>query len=185
MQVAGCALLDIIGPSYLISHSAGTVYPFLLSDKCPDLVVGAVNVEPYNTPFQIYIPETKTNDWGLSEIPVTYEPPVVNPATDLQKVTVGTTTPERYSCILQADPPKKLVNAAKVPVLVLLAEASIHQGWDYCVVDYMRQAGISVNFTQLADIGIHGNAHFMFIEKNSDQIAGVVESWLQNPTTGE
>jgi hypothetical protein len=32
---------------------------------------------------------------------------------------------------------------------------------------------------RLPDIGIHGNAHFMFIEENSDQVAGVVLGWLK------
>ena len=185
MQASGCALLRLVGPSYIISHSAGTVLSLVISDLCPELMVGAVNIEPDNTPFQTYFPTiTPSSPWGLSNIPVAYNPPVKDPSVDLVQVTVGVSTPGYYSCQLQADPPKQFVNISKVPVLVVLGEASIHATWDHCIVEYMRQAGVKVNFTQLGEIGIHGNGHFSFLEKNNLEIAAVVESWLQNPLTG-
>jgi hypothetical protein len=44
---------------------------------------------------------------------------------------------------------------------------------------YLEQAGVSHTWLRLPDIGIPGNAHFDFIERNSDQVAGVVFSWLK------
>jgi hypothetical protein len=39
MRYAGCKLLEMIGvESFIISHSAGSTYPTLMSDQCPDLV---------------------------------------------------------------------------------------------------------------------------------------------------
>jgi hypothetical protein len=35
-----------------------------------------------------------------------------------------------------------------------------------------------VTFIKLADLGIHGNGHMMMLEKNSDQVAQVIASWL-------
>jgi pimeloyl-ACP methyl ester carboxylesterase len=185
MQASGCALLQRIGLSYIISHSAGTVIPLVMSDLCPELVAGAVNLEPDNTPFQLFFPAAVPIDpWGLSEIPVAYDPPVKDPSVDLIKVKVGVDRPGYYACQLQADPPKQYVNISKVPVLVVVGEASIHATWDHCVVNYMRQAGVKVNFTQLGEIGIHGNGHFPFLEKNNLQVAAIIDSWLQNPLTG-
>ncbi len=34
-------------------------------------------------------------------------------------------------------------------------------------------------FIRLEDIGIRGNGHMMMLEKNSDEIAGVIEGWLK------
>ena len=31
---------------------------------------------------------------------------------------------------------------------------------------------------ELADIGVHGNGHMFFMEKNSDQIQAVVHAWI-------
>jgi hypothetical protein len=45
-------------------------------------------------------------------------------------------------------------------------------------VGYLEQAGVHVDFIRLAEIGIHGNGHLMMLEKNSDDIAGVVADWL-------
>ena len=42
----------------------------------------------------------------------------------------------------------------------------------------LRQAGVRHTWLKLEDIGIDGNSHFMFIEENSDQVAGVVLNWL-------
>jgi len=32
---------------------------------------------------------------------------------------------------------------------------------------------------RLEDISIHGNGYFYFIEKNSDEVAGVVLDWIE------
>ena len=42
----------------------------------------------------------------------------------------------------------------------------------------MKQAGVIVDWILLAKIGIKGNGHFSMLEKNSDQIAGVILKWL-------
>ena len=38
----------------------------------------------------------------------------------------------------------------------------------------MNQAGVEVSYLKLADIGIHGNGYFSFLEKNNLNIAKVV-----------
>jgi len=39
---------------------------------------------------------------------------------------------------------------------------------------------VSYDWIRLQDIGIHGNGHFMFIEKNSNEVAGVVLNWIES-----
>jgi len=40
--------------------------------------------------------------------------------------------------------------------------------------------GGSVDFVDLPDLGIKGNSHMMMINKNSDQIAGLIGKWLSS-----
>ena len=74
MRAAGCELLSLIGPSYLISHSLGSVYPLLLSNDCPENVAGNINLEHSNHPFWNYgvaVNEgSATRPWGLSNTPL-------------------------------------------------------------------------------------------------------------------
>lgn len=52
MRNAGCALLSIIGKSFLVSHSIGALHPILLSDQCPELIQGNLNFDPTTIPFE-------------------------------------------------------------------------------------------------------------------------------------
>ncbi|KAI9838416.1 MAG: hypothetical protein M1837_002499 [Sclerophora amabilis] len=182
IQTAGCDLLERIGPSYLVGHSSGAPYLPIISDLCPDRVAGAVNLEPFNTPFFTFYPAPGRPAWpyGLSNIPLTYDPPI-DSADELETETVGEDSPERRQCVQQKAPAKQLVNVSKVPALVVVGEASIHATWDHCVVRYMRQVGISTDFLVLAKEGILGNGHFFYLEKNNLEIAAIVERWIRKP----
>ena len=120
-----------------------------------------------------------TRPYGLTNIPLTYQPPVINPSTDLSRVTIPPAGSELSECVLQAAPAKQLPNLAKIPQLVVTSEASFHAVYDYCTVRYLQQAGVSVDFLNLPNVGIHGNAHFVFLEKNNLVIAARVEEWIQ------
>lgn len=63
--------------------------------------------------------------------------------------------------------------------MALTGEASPHITYDQCVVNYLRQAGVKVEWVKLGEIGIEGNGHFSFLEKNNLQVAGVVEFWIR------
>ncbi|KAI4272470.1 MAG: hypothetical protein LQ337_005286 [Flavoplaca oasis] len=184
MRASGCELLSLIGPSYLISHSIGALHPILLSDQCPQLVAGNINVEPATIPFQSYtgnatsaVGRTPARPWGLTNTKITYDPPA-NAPTDLKKLDNEIDTPALRSCIYQAEPARKLPQIAKVPYVALTGEASPHITYDQCVVNYLRQAGVKVDWIKLGEIGIPGNGHFLFLEKNNLQIAEVVETWI-------
>jgi len=69
-------------------------------------------------------------------------------------------------------------------VLLLTAPSGYNTEWDPGTHAYLEQAGVKHTWLKLEDIGIHGNGHFMFIEKNSDQIAGVVLKWIERNVRG-
>ena len=73
-------------------------------------------------------------------------------------------------CWKQAEPARQLPNL-KMPILVLMSEASYHAPYDHCTVKYLQQAGAKPTFTRLADLGIKGNSHVMMQEKNNKEIA--------------
>jgi hypothetical protein len=46
-------------------------------------------------------------------------------------------------------------------------------------VKFLKQAGVPAEHLQLSDIGIHGNGHMVFMEKNSLQVAAVLQKWME------
>ena len=179
-RAAGVALLDRIGSAILITHSQAGSYGWGIGDDRPDLVKGIVALEPEGPPFTNKITGSgPARPYGVATQPLTYDPPVINPATDLQTETTPLAGPNLSSCTQQTDPAKKLVNLSKIPVLVVTSEASYHAVYDYCTVNYLKQAGVDVTFLDLPKVGIHGNGHFMFLEKNSLEIVPLIQAWIE------
>ncbi|KAF3491255.1 uncharacterized protein GIQ15_00772 [Arthroderma uncinatum] len=181
IQAAGAALLDRIGrPAILLTHSQATVHGWLVADTRPDMIHSVISLEPAGPPFENFIYKGAYNRaWGLSNIALTYAPPVMDPEIDLVKQTIE--VPTGPHCIIQADtpPPRQLPNLAKVKMLVVTAEASYHRPTDWCVVKYLRQAGVSAEHIQLGEVGIRGNGHMLFLESNSDDIAALLRGWIE------
>ena len=191
-RTSTCALLSRIGPSILISHSTGSGAAFLTTDGCPQLVKGHVTVEGDQTPFGNYdggvfgspMPVLQ-RPYGIADVPVTYDPPLVD-SSQLVKVQTGNLTYtdgllSMYPCTIQAatPPPRQLINTRQAPVLFLSGEASIHITYDHCLVQFLKQAGVNVTWTKLAEIGIRGNGHFAMLERNSDEIAEYMYEWIR------
>lgn len=182
MRASGCALLELLGPSYLVSHSSGAQYPVLLSNDCPHNVAGNINLEHSTQPFWNYGTTLNAGSairpWGLANTPLAYDPPVSND-TELTKTWVGNDTLAHRRCYLQAEPARQLPNITSVPYLCLTGQASVHITYDHCVIDFLKQAGGSPDWIKLADRGITGNGHFSMLEKNNLEIAAVVDEWIQ------
>ncbi|KAI3399169.1 hypothetical protein diail_7538 [Diaporthe ilicicola] len=183
MRESGCELLSIIGPAYLVSHSAGSMYPILFSNDCGSYVAGNINLESATTPF--FFPSTgsltgtATRAWGLSDVPIDYEPAVSDPSSELVQVEVGNDTLAHRSCHLQAEPARQLPKISAVRYLLVTSEASVHVTYDHCTIQYLEQVGGSPEWIRLADRGIHGNGHFMHLELNNMEIAAIVDDWIQ------
>ena len=175
VQSAVCDLLSYIGSSFLIPHSLSGSTAFLVADKCPDYVQALFGIEPDNTPFQTLNTGTSvpTRPWGLSNAPITYSPPVTDVQSQLtsQVVKVGPDSPGNHSCFLQKEPARTLPNVAKVPIYFYTSQASVHATYDHCLSFFLTQAGVKHTWQKLADLGIYGNGHFSYMEKNNLDLA--------------
>lgn len=174
------ALLDKIGIAHLITHSQSGPYGWRVADLRPNLVKSIVALEPGGPPFEgkppfVGIPRL----WGITYHEVSYEPSAGPNGTLLRTMRVPPKDVNSTECIMQTEPAKQLDNLAKVPVLVMTGEASYHVPYEYCTVDYLRQAGVKVDFVSLGEVGIHGNGHMFFMEKNNLEIAEKVSAWLR------
>jgi pimeloyl-ACP methyl ester carboxylesterase len=121
--------------------------------------------------------------FGISAVPLTYAP-AAKDASELSFVKEDKAdAPDLVTCWKQAEPARRLTNL-KMPVMVLTSEASYHAPYDHCTVKYLRQAGVKVAWIKLADLGIKGNSHVMMQEKNNNEIAAVIEQWLDQALPG-
>lgn len=160
----GAELLDHIGPAVLMTHSAGGPFGWLTADARPHLVKALVAVEP----------------GGPNGLPLTYDPPALS-AAEIRTVSYtprareGDTTPYE----LQAEPARRLVRLARVPIVVVLAEASNFNMIAPGTVAYLRQAGCDAALMRLAEHGVHGNGHFMMMERNNREALQPVLEWIE------
>ncbi|KAG9193101.1 hypothetical protein G6011_03136 [Alternaria panax] len=187
VRSAGAQLLDLIGtPAWLLGHSQGGIMPLLIADARPHLAKGLILLEPTGPPFQEAVfGSAVARKWGLTDIPMNYSPPVTDHVDLVQQVyqpTNLTSNNVTIPCILQAeDPiPRQLPNLAPLPILTVTSEASYHAPYDYCTVNFLKQTGCSkATHLELGKVGIHGNGHMMFMEKNSDEIWERIYSWIE------
>jgi pimeloyl-ACP methyl ester carboxylesterase len=176
------ALVDYLNqPVYLLTHSQAGSFGWRVGDARPNLVKKIVALEPSGPPFENDFPFTgRERTWGITDLAVQYDPPA-GPNASYLSTFVRPPPPgtNLLHCILQTNPPKQLVNLAKVSVLVVTSESSYHAPYDYCTVDYLKQAGVATDFFDLPKIGIKGNGHMMFMEKNNLEIAERILAWIE------
>jgi pimeloyl-ACP methyl ester carboxylesterase len=181
------ALAEKIGPFIMLMHSQGGPVGWAIADARPDLVKAIVAVEPNGPPGRT-ARFTGAPNWfkdgpvelpyGLTPTPITYSPAVKN-AAELKWVREDKPdAPDLVTCWKQAEPARQLPSLQKMPVALITAEASYHAAYDHCIVRFLQQAGVKVEWIRLADRGIKGNSHNMMQEKNSDEIAAVIYQWL-------
>jgi pimeloyl-ACP methyl ester carboxylesterase len=181
------ALLDKIGPAILLTHSQSGAFGWPVADARPGLVKAILAVEPSGPPVHD-IENLGAPDWfkdaertkisGLGDVPIAYDPPL-GPGQALAFVRAGAAArPDLVRCWRQEEPARKLINLARIPVLIVTSEASYHAPYDDCTAAYLTQAGVPVRHVHLADLDIRGNGHMMMIEKNNQAIAAVMVDWL-------
>jgi pimeloyl-ACP methyl ester carboxylesterase len=183
------ALLERIGPAILLTHSQSGGFGWPVADARPDLVKAIIAVEPSGPPFfntdNIAAPEwfrdaaTPARPYGLTAVPLTYNPPLSAPS-DLAPVRQDKADgPDLVRCWQQGTPPRQLVKLRGIPILVVTAEASYHAPYDHCTVKYMQQVGLHPTWMKLSEAGLRGNGHMMMLEKNNQDIAQKMAAWVQ------
>jgi pimeloyl-ACP methyl ester carboxylesterase len=181
------ALVDKIGPSIVMMHSQGGPAGWLIADSRPDKVKAVLAIEPNGPPVHNvefigapnWFKEGEVSlPYGISRAPITYSP-AVKDASELQFVKEDKAdAPGLVTCWKQKEPARQLSNLQKMPILVVMGEASYHAPYDHCTVKYLEQAGVKPTFLKLADAGIKGNSHVMMNEKNNKDIAAAIAQWL-------
>ncbi len=180
VQKASAALLDKIGPAVLLVHSQAGLFGWSIADARPDLVKAIVAVEPSGPPFQNATQAQRELPWGLTNIPVRYEPPVSDPAEIQIERQAEADGKDLVACWRQREPARKLANLQHTPVLVVTGEASYHAPYDHCSAAFLSQAGVPTTFWRLENLDIKGNGHLMMQEKNSLEIARRLDRWISS-----
>jgi pimeloyl-ACP methyl ester carboxylesterase len=162
-------LLEKIGPSVVMVHSAGGPWGWIAANERPGKVKAILNVEGGGSPF------AQGNAWGLTQIPLAFEPPVNDPA-ELKPIDVSAVGGvPAYK--LQSAPARKLKNLAGIPIAYIVAERSGRNATPQ--VEFLKQAGCKAEALNLKDKGILGNGHFMMIETNRKQVFDAIRTWLE------
>jgi pimeloyl-ACP methyl ester carboxylesterase len=176
----GAELLDKIGPAIFITHSAGGPFGLLVAEVRPKLVKGLIIIESGGGgPF------SQQNVWGLTTIPMTYDPPVTDPSQiKKQAVTLVEAGVAPYQ--LQEEPARRLTNIKGIPMVFVTAEASFASPGNPAAVAFINQAGGRAEELRLAVKGVRGNGHMMMIEKNNRQVLVPILDWIKKriPSSG-
>ena len=103
---------------------------------------------------------------------------------------VAEARPDKVKALISVEPSatgsKEKVAALKdIPIVVIYGDnAKDHPRWGKIrqnVVTYagaLKEAGGSVDVIDLPDVGIKGNTHMVMMDKNSDDVADVMQKWL-------
>ncbi len=110
-QAAGAALLDRIGPAVILTHSQSGPFGWLIADVRPRLVRAILAIEPSGPPFENAIINTgKGRLWGVTDVPITYDPPVKDPAEIAVERDAKPDGSDLLACWMQKMPARQLVN---------------------------------------------------------------------------
>jgi pimeloyl-ACP methyl ester carboxylesterase len=173
----GAMLLDKIGPAIIMTHSAGGPFGWLVAEIRPNLVKGIIAVEGGGQPFG------GANVWGMSTVPVTYDPPVSDPS-EIKTKRVEAPEPGVNAYLVQEEPARKLKNLQNIPIVIVTAEASFASPGNPGGVAYFKQAGCKAEELRLVDHGIHGNGHMMMVEKNNREVLKPILAWIDKNVPG-
>jgi len=100
--------------------------------------------------------------------------------------------PDKVKALVAIEPTlagdkNKIFTVTDTPVLFVIRDnAKEHPRWskirsaDVEYANALKSAGGSVDFVDLPDRGIKGNSHMMMMDKNSDQVAGLIDTWLSS-----
>jgi pimeloyl-ACP methyl ester carboxylesterase len=183
---AGIALLDAIGkPVILLTHSQGGGIGFDVAEKRSKYIAAMVSIEPGGPQIgnvdtaKVAYTRTNPNSWGLTTTPYQFDPPIKSPAELKTHLEPSERPGDEVGCYMQDAPVHTLVNFKNMRILSISAEGTYHRVFDVCIPKWLNQAGAKDDFVRLEDVGIHGNMHEMFLDRNSDEIAKFIVDWLK------
>jgi pimeloyl-ACP methyl ester carboxylesterase len=98
--------------------------------------------------------------------------------------------PDKVKALVAVEPTlggdrNKIASIKDTPILVVYGDnAKDHPRWSKIRqggVDYagaLKLAGGNIDVVDLPDVGIRGNSHMIMMDKNSDQVADLIQKWL-------
>ncbi|MEJ0074917.1 MAG: esterase [Alphaproteobacteria bacterium] len=104
---------------------------------------------------------------------------------------VAEARPDKVKALVAVEPSgigtrDKVAALKNIPIAVIYGDnAKEHPRWGQIrrnvagYADAIKSAGGSVDFIDLPDIGITGNTHMAMMDKNSDQVAEVIQKWFE------
>jgi pimeloyl-ACP methyl ester carboxylesterase len=104
---------------------------------------------------------------------------------------VAQARPDRVKALVLVEPagvgdPKQVARLKDIPILAVYGDNfESDSRWPKIrangvqFLEEVRKAGGKYEVVDLPKIGIRGNSHMMMMDKNSDQVAGVIQDWLQ------
>jgi pimeloyl-ACP methyl ester carboxylesterase len=167
----GAMMLDKIGPAIIMTHSAGGPFGWLVAEIRPNLVKGIIAIEGGGQPF------AGQNVWGVSTIPVAYDPPVSD-RSELKLKRVDAPEPGVAAYSIQEEPARKLKNLQNIPIVLVTAEASFASPGNPGACAYLKQAGCRAEELRLVNHSVHGNGHMMMLEKNNREVLKTILEWV-------
>jgi len=182
---AGVALLDKIGsPVILLTHSQGGGIGFNVADERPNRIAGMVAIEPGGPQIgnadtaKVAYTRVNPDSWGLTPMPMKYDPPFNSPK-DIKVHLVPSDRPgDEVGCYLQDEPVHKLASYQNMHILSISAEGTYHRVFDVCIPKWLNQAGAKDDFIRLEEVGIKGNMHEMFLDRNSQEVIKFIDGWI-------
>jgi dienelactone hydrolase len=104
---------------------------------------------------------------------------------------VAEARPDTIKAMVIAEPSgigntEKVAALKNIPIAVIYGDnAKEHPRWGQIrrnvsgYANAIKAAGGSVDLIDLPDIGIKGNTHMLMMDKNSDQVAEVIQKWFE------
>jgi pimeloyl-ACP methyl ester carboxylesterase len=117
---------------------------------------------------------------------------LVHSQSGLFGASVAELRPDKVRALIMVEPGnggdlKKAANLKNTPVLAIFGDGidqdprwSQIRAVDQRYFDAVRAAGGSVDVIDLPRAGIRGNSHMIMMDKNSDEVAGLIEKWLED-----
>lgn len=170
-------LLDKTGPAILLTHSQAGPFGWNIADAYPSMVKGIIAMEPSGPPFSTDLSSDQAQNYGISELPLHFEPPIVS-LSDLKLALLSSRQDTAQDGWVLQDNVRRLPHLKGIPILLLTSESSYHSDYDHLTSYVMNQLGVKHDFVRLEGKGIHGNGHMMMLELNNLEIAAYIQNWI-------
>jgi pimeloyl-ACP methyl ester carboxylesterase len=154
------ALLDEIGPAVLLAHSAGGGSTFRVPERNAKNVVGIVAFEAAGA---------NPAAPGFNN-----SPPLITTWKTEPALPQSFTPVDRGGCQMQGEAPSKLVNFARVPIILVGSEKGLANADALkCQASVWQQAGVDASAVYLPDRGLKGGGHFAMAQLDTAKYAKV------------